>query len=229
MRAKFTLLFAVLVAMSLFGAFTGRVFANHHPGGNWETRQDYELDTLYGQANGKSWSPVDGVLSGEVYYNANDLKCCYGFPTETLDGTRRAIAEASYVKWAQSAINWMNSNSGVPSIAFHVFDYSGCPFNWHSDHWYATSLPGASGWLYWRCGDSTEGRVEADKTQLVAGTEYFAWWWFIDPSGNSRAKFTVDTYWNGDENYHQHFCAVIPPGPQDQDTAVDRGTAGCPS
>jgi hypothetical protein len=205
MRRCIALMLAVLL-----GLWCGQASAFHAP---WQSRQNYQADTLWGQANGRAWSPTAGILSGEVYWNAN------------MDGGNRiTFAEASYHRWNQQAIDWMKANSGTPSITFHIFDWDGdnCT-NWTSVAWAGTNLPGAtfSQPLRW-CGYN-ETRVNADKTKLVAGTGYVAQVKYRDKAPRNRAKVVVDTYWNGDGNYHQHYCVSGA-----NETSSNRGQNGCP-
>jgi hypothetical protein len=192
-----------MVLVTLFlGAFTGQALAA------WQARQLYQGDTLHGQPSGKDWSPSHGQLSGQVLRE---------------NGERRTIAEANYHRWNQKAIDWMKAQWwGTPSITFHVFDHTGdsCT-QWKSMDWSWTNLPGASRYRpLRRCGDN-EIRVQADRHQLVANTDYVAQVRFFDTSANmnARAKIVVDTYWDGNENYHQHYCI-----PTNQDVAGDRNT-----
>lgn len=180
---------ASMIAVGLTGAITGQALA-------WQNSQLYQADTLYNQTNGKAWSPTAGQLSGKVVREG---------------GQRRTYAEANYQKWNQTAINWMNGSffGGTPSITFHIFASPGdsCS-NWTSIDWSWTNLPGASRYRPLRGCGYNEVRVQADRTKLVANTNYVAQVVFYDTSAatNSPAKVVVDTYWNGDGNYHQHYC-----------------------
>lgn len=201
-RKQSPALLVIALVVLLLGAFTGQAFA-------WQVTQLYQDDTLYGQANGRSWSPSNGQLSGNVVREA---------------GQRRAYAEANYVRWNQQAVDWMKAQWwGTPSITFHVFDFTAdnCT-SWSSVDWSWTNLPGASRNRPWRipCGNN-EVRVQADRSQLTAGTNYVAQVLFFDTSTNknARAKVVVDTYWDGDGNYHQHYCV-----PANTDTAGGRNT-----
>jgi len=155
----------------------------------------------------RNWSPIGGQLSGKVFWEA---------------GQRRTYAEANYHKWDQATIDWMKQNSGTPSITFHIFDFTAdnCT-NWTSIGWSFTNLPGStlSQPLRW-CGYN-ESRVQADKSRLTANTNYIAQVVYYDKSPNNRAKVVVDTYWNGEGNYHQHYCI-----PNNQDTALNRNNCG---
>lgn len=226
MRTRLSLLSVVLAVAVLLGGLAGHAFADHHSNENWESRKDYQSDTLYGQRNGRPWSPTDGVASGQVHYGEY-----WSSPPGGED--RQTLAEASFHIWNETALAWMRSNPGTPSITTHVFDYDGsCPQNWRAD-WVVTNLPGPTALLVWRCSipDGNEVRVQTNKDLLVAGAEYLTQVSFVDPSRVSRGKFTIDTYWDSDGNYHQHFCVPVPPSMSDltADRAVNRGVSGCPS
>lgn len=193
-----TLSILVLVAL-LLGVFTGQAFA-------WQNTQLYQSDTLHGQPNGRNWSPINGQLSGKVVREG---------------GERRSYAEANYHRWNQQAIDWMKAQWwGTPSITFHVF---GSPndtcTNWTSIDWSWTNLPGASRSRPLRGCGFNEVRVQADRNQLIANTNYVAQVVFRDTSSglNAPAKVVVDTYWDGNGNYHQHYCI-----PANQDTVNGR-------
>jgi len=116
----------------------------------------------------------------------------------------------------------MRANPGTPSITFHIFDYTGnnCT-NWTSLVWSYTNLPGSTLYQPLRWCGYNESRVQADKTRLTANTNYVAQVVYYDKAPRNRAKVVVDTYWDGNGNYHQHYCI-----PNNQDTALNRNNCG---
>jgi hypothetical protein len=193
-------LMAFALMFALLGGLTEQAFA-------WQSSQNYQGDTLFGQPNGKAWSPIRGVLSGKVYWENQQ---------------RRTMAQASGHAWSQAAIDWMRQNSGTPSITFHIFDYvaDNCT-NWTAIGWAGSDLPGATYTQPLRWCGYNETRVQADKTRLVANKDYIAQVIYYDKSPRTRAKVVVDTYWNGDGNYHQHYCI-----PDNLDTVWGRNNCG---
>jgi hypothetical protein len=158
----------------------------------FDVSQGYQRDTLFGQPNGKAWSPTRGILSGSVYWE---------------NGQRRTLADASGHAWNDQAIQWMRNTSGTPSITFHIFDVvaDNCT-NWTSVSWAFSDMPGSTYLQPLRWCGYNEIRVQADKTRLVVNKDYRAQAIFYDKSPRTRAKVNVDTYWNGDGNYHQQYC-----------------------
>jgi hypothetical protein len=182
-----------VVGLTLFTV--GQVFA-------WEYDRPYAVG-LYGTSTGKTWSPYQGRLRGDVGYdNANERA------TQPL---------AQYVRWNWSAINWMRANNGSISITFHSsFDgntgpSAGCDNYWYAQYWASTDLPGASATVFPRsCGftKDSEIRIYGDKYRLYGDVDYFAQSWYKERynSGEPKGQFNVDTYWGSSENYHQKYC-----------------------
>jgi hypothetical protein len=192
-------LMPLLLLVALLGATSGQAFAQA-----WQVLQWYQPDTLEGQANGQNWSPFKGAQTGTVYWQ---------------DGVRRTQAGAQNHAWSVDRIVWMRQNNGTTSIAFHIFDWNGgCPTDWTAEVWSATNLPGSTLQRPLRMCGNNELRVTTDRHSLVANREYFAQVVFRNTAPSTRARVAVDTYWNGQGNYHQHYCVNA-----NNDTATGRG------
>lgn len=192
------------IMIALLIALTGLTAGQAHAA--WQIVQGYQADTLEGQPNGRNWSPFSGTQTGKVYWSG---------------GQRYTQVGAQNHAWSAGRITWMRGNSGTPSIAFHIFAPNGsCPDNWTSVSWSATNLPGAGLQRPLRWCGYNELRVTTDKNSLVGNREYYAQVVFHNTAPSTGARVVVDTYWNGDGNYHQHYCVNA-----HNDTPVGRG--GC--
>lgn len=162
----------------------------------WQVTQSYQADTLHGQSNGRNWSPYNGQMSGWIYWQGSQ---------------RWAHSEGNYQRWNQTAINWMNSNSGQISMTYHAFNASGGCGNWTGIAWHWSTLPGNYRSNPLRTCGYNEVRVIANKGLLTAGNDYASQTVFRDTgAARSNGRITADTYWittvTGSENYHQHYC-----------------------
>ena len=128
------------------------------------------------------------------------------------NGQRYTQVGAQNHKWHADQVNWMRANGGIPSMAFHIFDQgANCSADW-VPVWGASNLPGfqAPNYPLRQCGvwiaHRFEIRLPADRNQIAAGVEYWGQGGFRNDNPRDRAKVTVDTYWDGNENYHQQYC-----------------------
>jgi hypothetical protein len=192
------------IVLTLFTA--GQAFA-------WQYDRQY-ASGLWGSATGKSWSPVNWRDAAGVGYprlQANFL----------IDNANQRATQpyAKNVRWTQQAVDWMRQNSGTISITFHssLDGNTGptgtgtCSNWWQAVAWGATNLPGGRSQVVKRNCSFTwanEVRILGDKMQIPAGADYWAQAWFqeVDPNNNPKGQFNVDTYWDGNENYHQKYC-----------------------
>jgi hypothetical protein len=153
--------------------------------------QSYQPDTLYGQANGKSWSPSSGILEANLYYiNFADYTDPHG----------------NSVTWGSQALNWIKTNGNKVSIVFHSFKAAdnGCSaFAAQSVGW-ASNLPNPGRSTHVRqcffiTNKPTEIRIFSNsQNSMQAGTSYYGKAQFYEYAGTTYTQMiTVDTYRRG--------------------------------
>lgn len=174
----------------------------------WQYSQSYTPNTLWGQPNGKAWSPYTGTLNGDVYGPPNPQ--------------RWTQPRGSGVAWNVEALNYIRNNGQKVAITFHSFERgpngeNRCSsFDAVADA--GTNLPAPKTVLVnWRppCWNSryTEIRVRSeDANQIGPFSGYWAGAWFKEVNTtNQQQKISVDTYYGGNENWHQTYC-ILPGG-----------------
>lgn len=163
----------------------------------WQYTAFYTSNTLYGQPNGKPWSPLNGQLYADVYNSG---------------GNRQTNPIGSSVYWNSTALNYIRGNGQNVSITFHSYQYSnnGCS-SFGTTGNSATNLPAPQYLQYYRqCSPFrlTEGRVTS--TNANAMVAYYSYWgqaiYQDNNTTSERQKLTVDTYYGGQENWHQTYC-----------------------
>lgn len=192
-RSRFGHFYAGLFSVSLAFFFIGQAYA-------WEHTTAYSSG-LRG-AGGREWAPTSGSLSGDVWLDAND-------------NFRRKTQPYASQKWDTTGMNWIKSNSGRLSITFHSSAQgntgpSGCGNYWETINWAGTNQPAGIFTIEKRNCVYTyanEVRISGDKAQMSAGTTYWAQASFTDDQKHD-GQFNVDTYWDGQENYHQKYCVL---------------------
>lgn len=180
------------LAFVLFMSMAGTALA-------WQYTAFYTYNTLYGRPNGKPWSPDSGQLYADVGNSG---------------GNRQTNPIGSSVWWNPTALSWIRSNDDngdKVSITFHSYQYSnnGCS-SFKTTGNAATNLPAPQYLQYWRqCFlGYTEGRVTATNSDALVA--YYSYWGQAIYQDNNttgeRQKLTVDTYFGGQENWHQTYC-----------------------
>jgi hypothetical protein len=177
----------------LFMALAGTVFAS------WEFVSSYASNTLYGGIYGQPWSPYDGVLYGHAY---------------NVSGGRETVPLGNYVRWNYDALNYIRNNGKKVAITFHSFRNGGGCSSFEVMDYAGTNLPAPQINKYWRppCWPGTfrytEVRIRSnDANQISAGTVYWGQGFYRDDNTTGhRQEITVDTYYGGQENYHQKYC-----------------------
>jgi hypothetical protein len=163
----------------------------------WQYNNAYIGNSLYGQANGKAWSPYQGTYRGDGFQLSN----------------RVAVAQGEFVKWNSTALSYITGNGENVAITFHSFalDNSCSSFEANSVGW-GSNLPNAymtveggrpPCWIR-----PTEIRVKSgNQGAIVANTAYWGKGQFTEVTSTTKdQKFSVDTYYGGSDNYHQVFC-----------------------
>jgi hypothetical protein len=160
--------------------------------------QSYQPDTLYGQPNGKPWSPSSGILEANLYYiNYQDITDPHG----------------NSVTWGSDALNYIKTNGQKVYITFHSFRASdnGCSAFEPQSYGWATNLPNPGVERHKRqCWPSrfTEIKIFSNsQNSMQAGTSYYGKAQYNEYAGtNYTQMITVDTYYGGNENWHQKYC-----------------------
>lgn len=183
------------LAFALFMGMAGTVLA-------WQFSQSYTSSTLWGQPQGKPWSPYQGTLAADV---------------GNVSGKRQTNPYGHNVAWNNNALNYIRTNGRNVAITFHSYRKSdnGCStFELTGNA--ATNLP-APQYLMYRfrpltCLRYTEGRIYSTNANLI--NAYSNYWGQVvyqdDNTTTVTQKISVDTYYGGAENWHQTYC--IRPG-----------------
>ncbi|MCI0565302.1 MAG: hypothetical protein MN733_43105 [Nitrososphaera sp.] len=165
----------------------------------WQYNQAYIASSLYGGANGKPWSPYNGYLRGDVFQLSN----------------RVAVAQGDTVRWNSTALSYITSHGQYVYITFHSFNINnGCSsFRADSVGW-ASNLPSPFQLVLIRLPCTTrytEMRIGSNsQVSIAAYTSYWGKGQYTEETSTSLdQKISVDTYYGGNENYHQVYCIRV--------------------
>lgn len=183
------------LAFVLFMGMAGTALA-------WEYSQSYTSSTLYGGPQGKPWSPSGGILQADVH---------------NVSGNRRTNPVGNLVYWGTAALNYIRNNGQWVSITFHSFNINNGCSSFAVLDMAGTNLPAPQVNKYWRAPCApltfryTEVRIASTNANLMQPwTSYWGQGFYQDNNTTTtRQKITVDTYYGGQENWHQTYCINV--------------------
>lgn len=194
MKISVRLLLPTLCMMIITTLVLGTVFAA-------EYNLVYYASSLDGGANEKDWSPTRGTYSGDVDVHYHGVT---------------AMTYATGVAWGRTNAEWINNQfdwyRNTTGPTFHSFRRD----NRCSSFQVLSNVPQTKSDIpnvlvekkKRQCvSEPTEIRFKAG-SHIVANKDYYAQAIFSSHASmdGQEQKFTVDTYYIGDENHHGTFC-----------------------